>query len=78
MLLTVKQIFHPDISTKKDGIVIKEFAKRISCKVIVLSSYDDLKIIQEVMKLEWLFDKQCAETILLKPYTLLLTAKNIL
>jgi DNA-binding NarL/FixJ family response regulator len=33
------------ISMPKDGIaVIKEFAKGYPCKVIVLSSYDDLKI----------------------------------
>ena len=37
----------------KDGIeVIKEFAKKgFPCKVIVLSSHDDLRIIKEVMKL---------------------------
>jgi DNA-binding NarL/FixJ family response regulator len=42
-----------DISMpKKDGIaVIKSLLKGYPCKVIVLSSYDDLKIIQEVMKL---------------------------
>jgi DNA-binding NarL/FixJ family response regulator len=54
-----------DISMpKKDGIaVIKEFAKKgYPCKVIVLSSYDDLKIIQEVMKLgvSGYLTKQCA------------------
>jgi DNA-binding NarL/FixJ family response regulator len=38
---------------KKDGIeVLKEFnQKGFPCKVIILSSYDDLKIIKEVMKL---------------------------
>ncbi|TDE53031.1 response regulator [Flavobacterium sp. GT3P67] len=38
---------------KKDGIeVIKEFAEKgFPCKIIVLSSYDDLRIIKEVMKL---------------------------
>ena len=38
---------------KKDGIeVIKEFSKKgFPCKVIVLSSHDDLRIIKEVMKL---------------------------
>jgi DNA-binding NarL/FixJ family response regulator len=37
---------------QKDGFeVLKEFkAKGSSCKVIILSSYDDLKIIKEVMK----------------------------
>ncbi|KFF05495.1 response regulator [Flavobacterium reichenbachii] len=43
-----------DISMpKKDGIeALKEFnQKGSSCKVIILSSYDDLKIIKEVMKL---------------------------
>lgn len=48
------QVLILDISMpKKDGIeVLKEFKKKgFPCKVIVLSSYDDLKIIQEVMKL---------------------------
>ncbi len=38
---------------KKDGIeVLREFAiKGFSCKVIILSSYDDVKIIKEVLKL---------------------------
>ena len=38
---------------EKDGIeVIKEFSKKgFPCKVIVLSSHDDLRIIKEVMKL---------------------------
>jgi DNA-binding NarL/FixJ family response regulator len=48
---------------KKDGIaVIKSLLKGYPCKVIVLSSYDDLKIIQEVMKLEvsGYLTKQCA------------------
>jgi DNA-binding NarL/FixJ family response regulator len=54
-----------DISMpNKDGIeVIKEFAKKgYPCKVIILSSYDDLKIIQEVMKLgvSGYLTKQCA------------------
>lgn len=54
-----------DISMpKKDGIeVVKEFAKKgFPCKVIILSSYDDLKIIQEVMKLgvSGYLTKQCA------------------
>ncbi|WP_074723215.1 response regulator [Flavobacterium frigoris] len=54
-----------DISMpKKDGIeVIKEFAKKgYPCKVIILSSYDDLKIIKEVMKLgaSGYLTKQCA------------------
>ena len=43
-----------DISMpKKDGIeTLKEFREKDStCKVIILSSYDDLKIIKEVMKL---------------------------
>jgi DNA-binding NarL/FixJ family response regulator len=48
----------------KDGIeVIKEFSERgYPCKVIILSSYDDLKIIQEVMKLgvNGYLTKQCA------------------
>tara|TARA_R110000868_G_scaffold220733_2_gene472153 strand:- start:6575 stop:7237 length:663 start_codon:yes stop_codon:yes gene_type:complete len=54
-----------DISMpKKDGIeVVKEFAEKgFPCKVIILSSYDDLKIIQEVMKLgvSGYLTKQCA------------------
>lgn len=54
-----------DISMpKKDGIeVIKEFAKKgYPCRVIILSSYDDLKIIKEVMKLgaSGYLTKQCA------------------
>ena len=38
---------------EKDGMeVIKEFnQKGSSCKIIILSSYDDLKLIKEVMKL---------------------------
>jgi DNA-binding NarL/FixJ family response regulator len=48
----------------KDGIeVVKEFSKKgFPCKVIILSSYDDLKIIQEVMKLgvSGYLTKQCA------------------
>jgi len=43
-----------DISMpNKDGIeVLKEFnEKEFPCKVIILSSYDDLKIVKEVMKL---------------------------
>lgn len=54
-----------DISMpKKDGIeVIKEFAQKgYPCKVIILSSHDNLKIIQEVMKLgvSGYLTKQCA------------------
>jgi DNA-binding NarL/FixJ family response regulator len=54
-----------DISMpKKDGIeVVKEFyQKGFPCKVIILSSYDDLKIIKEVMKLgaSGYLTKQCA------------------
>ncbi|QDW22699.1 response regulator transcription factor [Flavobacterium sp. KBS0721] len=54
-----------DISMpKKDGIeVLKEFSeKKFPCKVIILSSYDDLKIIKEVMKLgaKGYLTKKCA------------------
>ncbi len=54
-----------DISMpKKDGIeTLKEFnEKQSSCKVIILSSYDDLKIIKEVMKLgaKGYLTKNCA------------------
>lgn len=54
-----------DISMpEKDGIeVLKEFAKKgFPCKVVVLSTYDDIKIIQEVMKLgaSGYLTKQCA------------------
>ncbi|MEO8253168.1 MAG: response regulator transcription factor [Flavobacterium sp.] len=49
---------------EKDGIeVLKEFNKKdFPCKVIILSSYDDIKIIQEVMKLgaSGYLTKQCA------------------
>ena len=49
---------------EKDGIeVINEFSKKgFPCKVIILSSYDDVKIIQEVMKLgtSGYLTKQCA------------------
>lgn len=48
----------------KDGIqVLKEFAEKgFPCKVIILSSYDDLKIVKEVMKLgaSGYLTKQCA------------------
>ena len=48
----------------KDGIaVIKEFAEKgFPCKVIILSSYDDLKLIKEIMKLgaSSYLTKQCA------------------
>lgn len=54
-----------DISMpNKDGIeVIKEFAEKgFPCKIIVLSSYDDIKIIKQVMKLgaSSYLTKQCA------------------
>lgn len=49
---------------EKDGIeVIKEFAEKgIPCKVIILSSYDDLKLIKEVMRLgaSGYLTKKCA------------------
>lgn len=49
---------------EKDGIeVIREFAvKGFPCKVIILSSYDDLKLIKEVMKLgvSGYLTKKCA------------------
>lgn len=54
-----------DISMpQKDGIeVLKEFnEKGFPCKVIILSSYDELKLIKEVMKLgaSGYLTKQCA------------------
>ena len=54
-----------DISMpKKDGIeVLKEFKQKgYPCKVIVLSSYDELKLIKEVMKLgsNGYLTKKCA------------------
>lgn len=54
-----------DISMpEKDGIeVLKEFAQKgFPCKVIILSSYDDLKLVNEVMKLgaSGYLTKQCA------------------
>ena len=49
---------------EKDGIeVIKEFSKKgFPCKVIILSSHDDLRIIKEVMKLgaSGYMTKKCA------------------
>ncbi|MFE3847409.1 response regulator [Flavobacterium sp. LB3P45] len=49
---------------QRDGIaVIKEFAEKgFPCKVIILSSYDDLKLIKEIMKLgaSSYLTKQCA------------------
>jgi DNA-binding NarL/FixJ family response regulator len=54
-----------DISMpEKDGIeVVKEFAEKgFPCKVIILSSYDDLKLIKEIMDLgvSGYLTKQCA------------------
>ena len=54
-----------DISMpEKDGIeVVKEFAEKgFPCKVIILSSYDDLKLIKEIMALgvSGYLTKQCA------------------
>lgn len=54
-----------DISMpQKDGIeVLKEFKEKgFPCKVIILSSYDELKLIKEVMKLgaSGYLTKQCA------------------
>ncbi|CAA9196194.1 response regulator [Flavobacterium collinsii] len=54
-----------DISMpKKDGIeVVKELQQKdFQCKIIILSSYDDLKIIKEVMKLgaKGYLTKKCA------------------
>jgi hypothetical protein len=51
--------------------VIKEFvAKGFPCKVLILSSHDDLRIIKEVMKLQWLFDKKNAHENIVEPYML--------
>ena len=54
-----------DISMpEKDGIeVVKEFAQKgFPCRVIILSSYDDLKLIKEIMDLgvSGYLTKQCA------------------
>jgi DNA-binding NarL/FixJ family response regulator len=54
-----------DISMpEKDGIeVVKEFAEKgFPCRVIILSSYDDLKLIKEIMDLgvTGYLTKQCA------------------
>jgi DNA-binding NarL/FixJ family response regulator len=59
------QILILDISMpKKDGLeILKEFSEKgFPCKVIVLSSYDDLKLIKEVMKLgaSGYLTKKCA------------------
>lgn len=65
VMLNTADILVLDISMpKKDGIeVLKEFdQKGFPCKVIILSSYDDLKIIKEVMKLgaKGYLTKKCA------------------
>lgn len=65
VLLDEADVLILDISMpKKDGIeTLKEFnQKQPSCKVIILSSYDDLKIIKEVMKLgaKGYLTKNCA------------------
>ena len=65
VVLNSADILVLDISMpKKDGIeVLKEFdQKGFPCKVIILSSYDDLKIIKEVMKLgaKGYLTKKCA------------------
>ncbi|MFG4005196.1 response regulator [Flavobacterium aquidurense] len=65
VVLNTADILVLDISMpKKDGIeVLKEFdQKGFPCKVIILSSYDDLKIIKEVMKLgaKGYLTKKCA------------------
>jgi DNA-binding NarL/FixJ family response regulator len=54
VILNQAQVLILDLNMpKKDGIeVIKEFTQKgSSCKIIVLSSYDDLKLIKEVMNL---------------------------
>lgn len=65
IILNSADILVLDISMpKKDGIeVLKEFnQKDHPCKIIILSSYDDLKIIKEVMKLgaKGYLTKKCA------------------
>ncbi|TCN58807.1 DNA-binding response regulator [Flavobacterium circumlabens] len=65
VLKTKADILLLDISMPdKDGIkVLKEFGhKKFPCKVIILSSYDDLKIIKLVMKLgaKGYLTKKCA------------------
>lgn len=65
VILDEADILILDISMpKKDGIeTLKEFNEKQSpCKVIILSSYDDLKIIKEVMKLgaKGYLTKNCA------------------
>ncbi|OMQ11716.1 response regulator transcription factor [[Flexibacter] sp. ATCC 35103] len=65
VILDKADILILDISMpKKDGIeTLKEFSqKQFPCKVIILSSYDDLKLIKEVMKLgaRGYLTKKCA------------------
>lgn len=67
VVLNNSDILVLDISMpEKDGIqVLQEFkTKNSPCKVIILSSYDDLKIIKEVMKLgaKGYLTKKCAGT----------------
>jgi DNA-binding NarL/FixJ family response regulator len=65
---------------EKMALKIKEFvAKGFPCKVLILSSHDDLRIIKEVMKLGcsgYLTKKMRMKTSL-KPYMLFLEEKNI-
>ena len=68
-----------DISMpEKDGIqVLKEFSKKgFPCKVIILSSYDDLKIVKEVMKLgaSGYLTKQCASESIIELCVILLNS----
>ena len=55
---------------QKDGIeVLKEFSEKgYTCRVIILSSYDDVKLIKEVLKLgaSGYLSKQCAGESILK------------
>jgi DNA-binding NarL/FixJ family response regulator len=60
-----------DIMPEKDGIeVIKEFAKRIS-KSIILSSYDDLRIIRShEISCSGYLTKKCAGENIVEAYML--------
>ncbi|MGL2986292.1 response regulator [Flavobacterium sp. RSSA_27] len=70
-----------DISMpEKDGIqVLKEFGEKgFPCKVIILSSYDDIKIIKEVMKLgaSAYLTKHCACDSIIEAITSVMTGQE--
>ena len=65
---------------EKDGIeVLKEFSEKgYTCRVIILSSYDDVKLIKEVLKLgaSGYLSKQCAGESILEAIEVVSTGKD--